>query len=139
MIKLIKHVLYKFYCTQLGYEVFSNMVTALLESLSELWKPSALMVYAGAIAAFYGSRAIWVFLVKPAVEKFLAPGEGMEAKGLRNPGNWKELTDVAVGMALLAIPAGGASFKTGVVAGMGLSLTDHLLNRFPSVGGLIPR
>ena len=101
------------------------MVGQVQKNLQMLFNAQALNIYAGAALGFYGSRIAQEFLVKPLITA--ASGEG-PATGLRNPDNYKEATDLLWGAILLISPM-NQNMKMGVVAGVGLSVIDHLLAR----------
>jgi hypothetical protein len=115
------------------------MVTALMKNLSGLWSKEAGWLYAGAAFAFYGSRAVWTWAVKPLFENVLFKDITAEERvGLRAAENYKEVVDVLVGAGGLMLSS-NVNWQRGVVAGFGLSFIDHLLDRFPQAGANVPR
>ena len=90
-------------------------------------------MYAGAAIGFYGSRALFALVIMPIVTK-VAPEGGT---GFSDPNNYKEVTDIAVAAVGVAMFK-DVNMKRGIMAGAALSLTDHLLDRFPEVAAKIP-
>ena len=62
--------------------------------IAALWSKDALMSYAGAAIGFFGSRALHQFAVTPLVKAIA--GEG--GTGLKDPANYKEVSDVLTGV-----------------------------------------
>ena len=80
-------------------------------NLKQLWSSDALMLYAGAVLGFYGSRALFKWVVSPLITR--VAGEG--GTGLSDPNNYKELTDVVTAGILLAFVK-DTSMRRGVMA-----------------------
>jgi len=108
-----------------------------MADLKELMSGDALTLYAGAVLGFYGPRIVHTWGIAKIVEAVFKPKEGEARKGLSDPANWTEITDIAFGVATLAVVK-NVTLKRGMLAGVGLSLFDHVLARFPDVKAKLP-
>lgn len=105
--------------------------------LQELVSKNALGLYAGALLGFYGGRLLHAVIITPLVERIFTVEEGAARTGLQNPTNWAEIVDIAWGaLGVAFLP--NVTMRASWLAGSFISLTDHLLARYPDVAESIP-